>query len=743
MTTKLQANSGKNGGAQPPMKLNANAKGWVPKTQGKGQPQKNGNSSNSNSGGQARPQNKKKNQKTGSAQVDIRWAKPLNKNIVSNSLKINPITTIINPGAIAGVSIEYVSRAIQHGFLAVVDQPNKAYGAANWIYQTLNNAIIGSTPKIQNGPKWLVQLCKCLSRKQARLAMGQVSYTPALDVTPNSIIVPELPVGPSQYGYEYAFTVPNQSGATPVDGFPVADIATLPGDFGEDAWQQLVQFNSDPKNQQEGTIPFSTEMRAAEKMTSTFAVNFDNMGGGMGATGGYWSLCGAESPVFAPILSAFGASGDDEEVPPSDRVANYSRRTSGDSLLMTNMVSQVPIHAWEIDRPVHLHSIDFMEFGTVLASWSALLVTNFLQDPSNVTTVDGQITDQSLACPLTLQEFLLLLRNEMMMMFKDSQTSVQSLYPLQPTSLTDNQFVAFLASASSCSISGSGIKLPITIVENMRALTARWLKFGKKSHQVEYWWPVLGKYLLDQLSTADYTFQSTIGGTTHSFPVFTTAPQVSTKTYEQDGKEKWAVGLEAPIDLVDGYCSSASRYVFINSTTRLGQLAQIWNQWVVRFEKYADPLITVGTENGPSALSSIGMTRHWSAITTQGKQRKEAFRDPRLKQVSGLMVTPYESRLCVTDTSQDDLIAPLYESILSNWILPTHRFQTGIQPGNRGTLQQYITQFSEPFSKVRSADGVDSLTMAAIHTGLALKMTKGSTSGKNDWIQAFEQALAI
>jgi len=107
-----------------------------------------------------------------------------------------------------------------------------------------------------------------------------------------------------------------------------------------------------------------------------------------------------------------------------------------------------------------------------------------------------------------------------------------------------------------------------------------------------------------------------------------------------------------------------------------------------------------------------------------------------------MLATPYDQRTVVVDTSQSDLLAPLYESIQSLWILPSNHFQVGTQPNNRNTLQQYQAQFMEPFSKVRSSTGEDAVLLSTLHNQYATKMTKGSTSGMNDWIQAFQQASA-
>lgn len=687
-------------------------------------------------------QRKQRNQKNKGKQVDARWAKPATL-VVGNSLKVDPINTGIALATISGIPIEYISRAVANGFYTVTEDFNNSFGAANWIYKIIQAAIFGATPLIQSGPLWLVQLCKCIASKQARLGNTIFSYKPTTDAAAGTVLTPRQPIGPPQYNYEYNFSIPG--GATPVDGFTVGVDATLPFDEGETAWQSLVQFLQSYNNPQEKSIPFSSPLHNAEKTVSMFGVNFDRRGGGKGGIGGYYSLCGSETPIYQPVLALMGASGQDSNVTPSDRVSYFTRKVAGDSLWMTNVMSTLGFAGWEQDRPTHFHSIDFLEFGTVLATWAAEIVTQFLADLSNVTELNSTVGPASLVCPLTLQEFLLLLRNEMMMIFKRSQAAVQSLYPLSPVNLQDNQFVAFLSSSTTCPINGTGMKLPQSIVENMRSLTERYVFYGQKANQFEWWVPVLGKYVHDELSREDYTYTSNINDTITQIPVFAAEPLVQTKQFNKEGVSVWVTLPELAIDLVDGFCGAASpsgEYLFINSSVRLQQLATIWNAWVVRFDQYSDPLVNAATEGGPLALCSISTTRHWTVPAETTKKRAAAFVDARL-QVASLMATPYVARIVVADTFSQEIDAPLYESIQSKWILPTNRFQVGTQPNNRSTLQAYISQFSEGNTKIRSADGEDSVTLSAIHSNLALKMTHSRNAQPNDWIEAFKQASAM
>jgi len=341
-----------------------------------------------------------------------------------------------------------------------------------------------------------------------------------------------------------------------------------------------------------------------------------------------------------------------------------------------------------------------------------------------------------------LQEFLLLLRNELMMAFKRSQPAVQSLYPLTPTSIGDNQFVAYLFSPTSCFVASSGMKLPQSLVENVRALVERYLYYGDAPNAFEWWVPVLGQYVLDVLDPDDYVYSRTIEGITTTSPVFSPNPTVQTRVFNPEGKESWQVTAEAPIDLVDGFCSSVTpsgQYLFINASGRLQQLADVWNDWIALYDTYCDPLQTMSTEIGATALCSVSATRHWTPPNATAVKTAAAFIDPRLKK-NAVLSTPYEARVIVADTFAQPIDAPLYEGIQSKWILPCNKFQLGSQPNDRSTLQAYMCQFSEGNVRVRSSDGNTSITLAALHTDYALKMTHAKNAQKNDWLEAFATA---
>jgi len=161
-----------------------------------------------------------------------------------------------------------------------------------------------------------------------------------------------------------------------------------------------------------------------------------------------------------------------------------------------------------------------------------------------------------------------------------------------------------LCSSNTVSLGTQGMKLPLMIVENLKALLGRWVK--TKSMDM-FFCPIIGQYQGDVLDSADYT-ATTDDAIPVTIQVFSAEPTTERKRkiVRQNSKnssglstatlgtavrqvleaeEVWEPEVEAIINFIDG--SSASDFAFINDPKRLEALVSLWNEWVSRYATYS------------------------------------------------------------------------------------------------------------------------------------------------------------
>lgn len=668
---------------------------------------------------------------------DIRLARPPPSGMV-NALSTEAQEVLFYTPALYGIPIAVLSYVLQNGFLTYADEANQWYGAANWVLQIINNAMLGATPATTKAPLFLVELCKCFSAKTVPAGMGNISFKAVL-TEPFTTLPSSLLVGPSAYGYVFPFVIKDPAGSD-TDMFPNGVLAGLPADGGQESWQVLMNFlNTSYKSENATTdnqmkvIDLASPIRSADTDVSIFGINFDQQGGGTGQTGGWVSLCGSEVPITYPVLANFGASLNLEGAPPPTRWPQFPRNTSGDSIWATSFAMRCSMSEWQMPRPTKFHAIDFLQFGDILATWVGLVQNQYATDSTVTTTVPA-------TCPLTLQEFLLLLRNELMHQFS-FQWTAQGVFPIQPVGDGDNQFVAYISSSNTCPIQGMGMKLPLSIVENIRCLSGRGIQYNQyKKWDIEWFWPVLGQMALDSLVTSNYQYINTEGSPVESFTVISQIERVNNSS--KDGGKKFLRDMvEAPIDLVDGYNASASKFVFINDPNRLTQLVTLWNDWISKFDSYCDPLTSIGNELGIRVLTSLGTTRHWQVVPSFRRFVNSDVRDIRLMARKNLN-SVYANREIVADTFQSKPEDEPYTMIMSRWVLPVNLLQSGSQYNNLSTIQRYQSFSREYFSKSYISDGETGTILSVINMNYAAKMVRSKLAEKNDWVQFFEQQTA-
>jgi len=555
-------------------------------------------------------------------------------------------------------------------------------------------------------------------------------------------------MGPTVFGANWNAYIPTNFFA---DLFPISGPPTsLPSDNGLAAWNNLVQFMADKKRNKSthslnGMTSSSTET-LMKKSTSAFAIPSVPMGGGFGFSGGWGFNAQHEVYIDHPVLATLCGS---ELISGSTNVGRYPVRSiagSGDVMTTASFCSHVDPKLWGAKRYALRKFVDFQQFGSVLATWVSSLQNAFVSDPEFLTALGIPDTNSAIQplkyqCPLTLQEMLLCLRNEIMNAFKDTQNAVQSLYPNQPQNVNDNVPLAYVASATTCSQGGLGMKLPLSFVENIRSLVARHV-VGAKEHDVLSWEPVLGQFSKNTLNAVDYNFVIN-GEVTQTILSFAPLPQLERRRKDSKGMEMWEkVSSEPVISLIDGYTSSApAGYVFINDQTRLSSLIDLWNEWLNKgLDAYCDPLLSLGTDTGVSIFCSVAATRHIITTESLGAIAKHAdVRDARIESRKTLSSTPYSGFTVFADTFQGKPLQAVYESIMNTWILPLNIIRVGETSSDQTSVQRYQIYSGEGFLSSRSTTGVDGITLSSLNFQYAQKMVHAKGAPKNDWVTMFEE----
>jgi hypothetical protein len=388
--------------------------------------------------------------------------------------------------------------------------------------------------------------------------------------------------------------------------------------------------------------------------------------------------------------------------------------------LLFNTLLQSP-KSLSFRKNPRLKFVDFLEFLDVLALYVSALQTQAMNTPGGPVSIPAS----SLQCPLSLQELGLLFRNEMMTIFSDSQSAVQASYPRYPLALTDNEFVPFVMSSTTVPLQGTAMKLPIYIVENLKCLKGRPLRKVAKNGQkklLSVSLPVIGQYYEDVLVQAEYRYPDGDGG---FLPSFTTLASVI-KRRRKDSKDSSAYvpEVEAPISYIDG--SSGVNYVFINDVTRLTSLAQLWNNWIIQLSAYSISLSVLSSDYGPSALCSIGATRHWAHITEPYRSRIADVQDERMQRLSTAGV--YSDKQAIVTTTYYPMVDGVVKTALNLWILPQNWSKSGPESNQTFyTAMQLIED--EPFS-IPSTSGDTGAIISQLHSTYAASMVKGVASDK-------------
>jgi len=668
---------------------------------------------------------------------------------LNNQLNAITIAVPIQSINIWAYAIGVVTRALEKGFFGGATDNGTPWVALQYLITTMESAVRNSVPTTTLLPYTIAAMAQALSSKTIPFGAGQIQYSmvnSAAGVTQTSLLI-------GYAGYQKYWTIGPASGPQ-VNGFPSVDISNVPlppVDIQANALTQMFQLFIQMQTQ-DATSPFRMvpyQFKTSLKNdVSTYAQVQTQQGVGTTGvnTGGYGVTAKLEVPIFRPLLSTFNGT----YLAPSDanRYPTCVEPASGDATFIgASLGFFIPEMTWTTKQYPKFHSVDFLEFQDVMALWVQGLINSYLTDNQTLGGSLGPQQIQLVQCPLTLQELGLLLRNQLMCAFKDTQAAVQGLLPVQPSGATDNQFTPYIAGSGSCFLASTAMLLPVPLVENIRALTARHIQ--KTEYSQEWFIPVLGQYVFDVLNPADYVCTYTDGGDqVVVLPAFKPASAVYQRTIrDSKGKSTVLPMAEVPINFIDG--STGSGYIAINDPKQLEKLTTMWNTWLTDsgLQTFSVPMGPLGTEPGINVLCSVAMTRYWIDASDQEHQLKRIKaedgvvdlrnNDPRRRSV---LASPYANRECVQDSSQGVILSAPYEQIQKTWILPVVILEYISQEENT-ISQRWQALMKEPYSASRTG-GDTGAKMSELHATYAKNMQKSKLAATSTWSSLFADMAA-
>lgn len=635
----------------------------------------------------------------------------------------------------------FVMKAVEKGAQAY-DSVATPYYAYVYIVKTLTALIVNEEQLSVNVPYCLLAVARGLRSKSARCGNGMVSYATTIETAGDAD--PTRVVGYQPYGFLWSIGYP--TGLFANINWPLQE-NTLPGytaTLGAAAFQQLCQFLINDSKDGPARIVLSSSPCVMDKDVSMFAYTGpSNEKVGL-ATAGSARFAGIayplnlEVPIKKPMFASFGASADPGI--DSQRYGNLHANSCGDgTFLAAGQLTWFTEEKWGMQRPPKLHFIDFYEFADVVAKWVSGIQQAFVNDPDNALADPATVK-----CTLTLQEMCLLLRNVLMTAFKDSQAGVHSLYPVVPASDTDSQFVPFIVGTNTCFLSSTDMRLPVPLIENIRALIMRFIH--RQGEDWEIFIPVLGQYYQKAIEAEDYTYLPP--DSEEPLPSFTTQDSIAKRRVIIKGVESFIPMVEEPISLIDGSCSSGQAN--INDPAALKKMVTLWEAWYVEsgVSSYSTDVGLLGTEQGINVLTSINMTRHLAlpGATKKAQLAKELnqagiidIRHENRHTHHMMEATPYLTSQVLLVSSQSKILATAYEQVQSVWILPVIR--ANITSPNNTLALRWQGIADEPFSQVVAAIGT-TVTLDQMHATYAAKLVRGKLAQKTDWEKLFADLAA-
>lgn len=556
-----------------------------------------------------------------------------------------------------------------------------AYAAYYRVFQILNAYASNKMSEIAcKVPRWIADLGMAISPKNIDTISGTYRYSwqnATGNYGPKSFTPVNIPVG-----YEVQmFGIP--SGST-INDFPILNTtapdptaAEINSAFNEVCTQLEKNYPSgmwrlvDPE-QCHGKFRKDASAWATRVVTQ----------GNSNINGGAEYVAANEVNITCPLLTA-NITQNSQDNFSDERSTHKSCTFAGSIALFPALAGLVSEKDLFMKIPPVCAPVDLNEFVETMANFVTDVITlsinglNALEDP------------QSLQCPLSLQELMLLLRDTLLRQFGECQIAGQFISHDVASDGSDRVFQPLLVGVNTCvNAANYQFILPLELVENIRCLGPIVNNVPNMRYPVIYM-PVLGVYNGDTVQQSDYVVTATVNGTPVEFPAFASpvfGEFDTTGNFRKEKNGKIVTLAEVAIDPVDG--GYASGYVYINDVNQLQTLAGRWNEWIAKISTCVVQPTPFTVDAGLNALRVVATTRFNAPNVVSRKKTSLASEVFGKRKVTD---SPYAEYSTYAICSGGPLLAASNEFI-SKWILPTVYNRVGNDNVGAGKVDYPKTQ---------------------------------------------------
>jgi hypothetical protein len=623
-------------------------------------------------------------------------------------------------------SIGVISYALQRGYSSVAEDADFPFFSQVYLGSILINAMRSTNPGVQKVPEWLHKIMHLLAPRQAPYYGGLISYTWDIDFEAfSSQWFTDL--GPFGCNREWNSGVINPS-STINNNIPeiVSPSLSYTEALGAQAWTSVLNFLTSYTNAETELISVFEES-SFDKVFTGFADVMRQFGAAGTAPGALLKTARLEVPIKYPNLAAFTQFSTSNRGDIT-RACQHSRSASCDSLFVGGAIcSGLPLRILKSNSPPIVKPIDFYEFMDVLLIWVSLMQTAYAKDIQLSEIISNDPT--AIRCPLTIQEIGLLLRNEFMNAYANSQYCVQGVYP--DISVNTNPFSPFICGMGTYGVRTVGMLLPQLFVENIRVTTMRY-EVGKNP---KAYFPQIGIYCDDALNEQFYSYMGVDSGPFPSFqsPLSAFNVEIEKKT-GKDSVKATKVAAETAISLINGRASGS--FYAINHPASLQELTTIWNEWLDQLRPFTGKLTTVAADGGLLAAPMINITALVSQneeLSLKGEKKKlePKVEVPRLKVHKVNLGAPiYFDRFEIAISSEEPLQSHAWDILQSLWIRPQFMFRVTSNIEDTLTYEKMKSLTKEPNGFVLADDGTK-ISLANRHMTYAAAMVHARNGKPN------------
>jgi len=656
----------------------------------------------------------------------------------------------LNSNVLAYISAAYVTYAVQRGYLGFATSEIFPFLAFAYLTNALIAAANGGVPAVSMMPYWVLCLMRGLAPKAVPFKLGTIAYRWDFTLVGTTYTPADSLIADGIYNTFWSIF---GSGGSFIGGFPVGTPDTFPYDpvAAVNAWSEITEYMADQKNgrYESKMVPLSTKT-PFDKDVSLYAFGSQFFGFGALGFGGPGVMINSEVPLRYPVLGGLATQNGNNQL--VNRYPMFVNSGGSDAAWIGAIMSNLlPAPMWSFKKHTVFKFIDFNRIVDVAAKWLTAALQAYADSPTEQTVIQATGQDNTtlipfFQCPITFQEFQLLLRNVCMCAFADTQPGVQFLVPRQPTGPMDNQFTPFISGSTTCYQGGGGqMSLPSGLVENIKALTFRFVMDRTKINgDPQLFVPVLGAYFNDALDASNYQVVIQIeGGITTTIPVFFTQTAIRQRKVLKSSKGPDVVTFtavpEPVISMFDG--KSGINYLFINDVDRLTAIMNLWNGFVQEnVASYSMPLVYFTKDAGLNILSCVTLTDYWYPQNVDRKANSLEFEDTRMTSRKSLPQPTYQNKTIASVSSQGPFYSSAWDNILSVWIHPEiSAIVDAPSPEMDNSFTKLSVYSGEPFSQTMST-GADGEPMDQLHYQYALHMIKGITAPQNEWEMILAEA---